>query len=179
MILSAQAIRRLQPIRPILERQQHAESGCSFGLSACGYDVRLDQDIEISPGCFVLASTMEEFQIPHNVVARVCDKSTWARRGIAVQNTVAEPGWRGFLTLEISCNIPHAQQFLDVWQFSEKDRLKTLGMVPKVKLSAGTPIAQILFEFLDGPTEQPYPEDGKYQDQERGIVAARSGVGKG
>jgi dCTP deaminase len=33
------------------------------------------------------------------------------------------------------------------------------------------PIAQIVFELLDHPTEQPY--SGKYQDQERGPQPAR------
>jgi deoxycytidine triphosphate deaminase len=41
-----------------------------------------------------------------------------------------------------------------------------------VHLRAGTPIAQILFECLDEPTEQPYPEDAKYQDQKQGAQAA-------
>jgi dCTP deaminase len=33
------------------------------------------------------------------------------------------------------------------------------------------PIAQIVFELLDHPTEQPY--SGKYQDRERGPQPAR------
>jgi dCTP deaminase len=28
----------------------------------------------------------------------VHDKSTWARRGLVVQNTVIEPGWHGYQT---------------------------------------------------------------------------------
>ena len=31
----------------------------------------------------------------------VHDKSTWARRGLVVQNTVIEPGWHGYLTIEV------------------------------------------------------------------------------
>ena len=173
-ILSAQTIRKLHLVDPLVERQQHVETGCSFGLSACGYDVRLDQDITISPGCFVLASTMEKFHMPRNVVGKVHDKSTWARRGVAVQNTVIEPGWTGYLTLEISCNIMIGNYFTEYWKLPIR-----LGEVPKVVLPKGTPIAQIVFEFLDQPTEQPYPEDGKYQNQERGVVEARSGVGRG
>lgn len=174
-ILSAQTIRKLRLIDPIVERQQH-ESGCSFGLSACGYDVRLDQDITITPGCFVLASTMERFHMPNNVVGKVHDKSTWARRGLAVQNTVIEPGWSGYLTMEISCNIFIGSYFVESWDLP---RLENLGRVPEMILKAGTPIAQILFQFLDEETEQPYPDNGKYQNQERGVVPARSGVGKG
>ena len=174
MILSAQTIRRLRLVSPLVERQQHPDTGCSFGLSACGYDVRLDQDIEISPGCFVLASTLEQFHMPTDVVGKVHDKSTWARRGVAVQNTVIEPGWTGYLTLEISCNIMIGNDFSAIW-----DIPRDLGRVPKVRLPVGTPIAQIVFEFLDEATEQPYPENGKYQNQERGVVKARNGVGRG
>lgn len=175
-ILSAQTIRRLGLIQPTLERNQH-ESGCSYGLSACGYDVRIDQDITITPGCFVLASTMEEFHMRKTVVGKVHDKSTWARRGLAVQNTVIEPGWNGFLTLEISCNIPPAEsgwysQFETLWELPRLSK-------EEIILPAGTPIAQIVFEFLDFETEQPYPADGKYQNQERGVVHAKNGIGHG
>lgn len=173
-VLSAQSIRHRcletpsMLISPFSERTQHEESGCSYGLSACGYDVRLDQDVYLGTDGvwdterkmfgrqFVLASTMEDFNMPEDLVGIVHDKSTWARRGLAVQNTVIEPGWRGFLTLEL-----------------------TLHGTESLHLRAGTPIAQILFHVLDDTTDQPYPETGKYQDQERGPVAARSGVSRG
>jgi dCTP deaminase len=92
---------------------------------------------------FKLASTVEEFNIPDDVMGVVHDKSSWARKGLCVQNTVIEPGWRGFLTLELSY---HGDKFLIV----EK----------------GDPIAQIIFHQLDEPTYEPY--DGKYQDQASG-----------
>lgn len=156
-VLSAQTIQQLQLVHPMVARSQHEETGCSYGLSSCGYDVRLDQEIRwLSPGEFTLASTMEEFRMPNDVVGVVHDKSTWARRGIAVQNTVIEPGWRGFLTLELTNHGRHGFHLLP-----------------------GSPIAQIIFHRLDHPTIQPYPEDGKYQDQERGPVHARSGGGHG
>lgn len=158
MILSAQTIRRLcDPLNvanpmltPFEERQQHERSGCSFGLSSAGYDIRIKQDIRISPGDpVVLASTLEHFHMPSHVLGVVHDKSTWARRGIAVQNTVIEPGWRGFLTLELT---NHGSSI--------------------VSFKAGTPIAQVLFHLLDAATDQPYPEDGKYMDQPDRPVAA-------
>ena len=40
--------------------------------------------------------------MPSDVLGQVCDKSTWARRGVAVQNTIIEPGWRGYLTVELT-----------------------------------------------------------------------------
>ena len=174
-VLSAQSIRRLGLIQPIEKRTQH-ESGASFGLSACGYDIRLDQDIVIRPGCFRLASSIEKFHMPTNVVGKVHDKSTWARRGLAVQNTVIEPGWTGFLTLEISCNLLTQEAFYAIWY----DSGFMVNLVnPYSVLKRGTPIAQVLFEYLDEATDQPYPKTAKYQNQERGPVAAKNGIGRG
>lgn len=147
-VLSAQTLRYIKPVSPFVERTLHEPTGTTFGVSACGYDVRLDQEVVISHGGFVLASTMEYFQMPKDVVAIVHDKSTWARRGLAVQNTVIEPGWCGFLTLELT---NHQRETL--------------------RLPEGTPVAQILFHALDRETDSPYV--GKYQNQERGPQSAR------
>lgn len=152
MILSGQSIRRRWIFTPFFERS--VANGMSFGLSACGYDVRLDLDHvnrepqRICPGQFLLASTIEHMVIPNDLVAMVHDKSTWARRGLAVQNTIAEPGWQGWLTLELT---NHGAEV--------------------ITLRHGDPIAQIVFHLLDEPAEQPYR--GKYQDQQRGPQEAR------
>jgi dCTP deaminase len=138
MIASAQTIRKLQPIRPFSERAR--EAGMSFGLSAAGYDIRIRESVEVPVGGFVLASSLEEFHMPNNWLAIVHDKSTWARMGICVQNTVIEPGWTGYLTLEIS---NHNQA--------------------PIRIIGTSPIAQIIFHILDQATEQPY--NGKYQNQ--------------
>lgn len=166
MILSAQTIRRLAGMgflaQPFNERT--VSNGKTFGLSACGYDVRVEfgagqirkfsaPEWERNPSyghrhsrpgyTFLLASTVEEFNMPPNVMGVVHDKSSWARKGLTVQNTVIEPGWRGFLTLEL---VYHGTGELIV--------------------SAGDPIAQVVFHWLDAITDQPY--EGKYQNQERG-----------
>lgn len=120
----------------------------SFGLSTCGYDVRLAQDMWLWPFWGRLASTIEKFRMPSGVMAEVKDKSSWARRFVTVQNTVIEPGWRGTLTLELTNH--------RLWP---------------VRLRKGSPIAQIVFYQLDEPSEQPYA--GKYQDQEPGPQPAR------
>lgn len=146
MILSAQTIRKRGIIRPFSERT--IVNGMSYGLSSCGYDVRIKQHLIVPPGRFKLASTVEHFWMPNDVVGRVHDKSTLARLGLAVQNTIIEPGWRGYLTLEISNN-------------GYRDH----------ELEAGQPIAQIIFELLDEPTEQVY--SGKYQDQADEPVEAK------
>ena len=120
----------------------------SYGLSSAGYDVRLKRGVYLKPGQFRLGSTLERFSMPNDVLAIVHDKSTWARRGIALQNTVIEPGWRGWLTVEIT---NHGEE--------------------EVRIPAGAPIAQIVFHKLLEATQQPYA--GKYQDQEDMPVEAR------
>lgn len=147
-VLSAQTIRRLALVDPCLPAHRHDETGATGGLSCCGYDVHLAQDIVLWGGRFLLASVSERFTIPNDIVGIVHDKSSWARRGLAVQNTVIEPGWRGYLTLELT---HHGNN--------------------KLVMPAGTPIAQVVFHYLDEPTEQPYR--GKYQDQESGPQGAR------
>jgi dCTP deaminase len=137
-ILPAQTIRALRPIYPFHERS--VANGRSFGLSSAGYDVRIKQTIWLWPFWGRLASTIEHFDLPNDVLARVCDKSSNARKFVTVQNTVCEPGWRGHLTLELTRRLP--------WP---------------IRIKAGTPIAQIIFERLEEPTEQPY--SGRYQNQ--------------
>ena len=144
-ILSAQSIRERGIFTPFCERTK--EFGMSYGLSSAGYDVRIAETMNIPPGGAALASTLEHFNMPNDVLGKVADKSTWARRFLAVQNTIIEPGWRGFLTLELS---NHSEDW--------------------IVLQAGMPIAQIILHLLDKPTEQPY--EGKYQDQKQGAVEA-------
>lgn len=141
MILSGETLRTVRPVDPFCEPGR--AFGRSFGVSHAGYDVRLDQDIWLWPKGFVLASTMEKFDMPRNVLGVVHDKSTNIRLGIAVHNTVVEPAWCGWLTLEISNQ-------------SWRPRL----------LRRGTPIAQIIFHTVDVDVEG--YADGKYQHQKRG-----------
>lgn len=147
MILAAQDIRVRQPLMPMFERTR--THGMTFGLGPAGYDIRIAQDRILLPFFgFRLASAIERFDMPDDVLGVVHDKSTWARRGITVQNTVIEPGWRGYLTLEIT---NHS------WRL--------------VRLRAGMPIAQVIFHRLSSPTVIPYA--GKYQDQAAGPQPAR------
>lgn len=152
-VLSGQSIRRRGIFTPFSERTSH--HGLTYGLGPSGYDVRIAEDIVLPPGGFTLASTMEHFDIPADLVGIVHDKSTWARRGITLQNTVAEPGWRGYLTLEITNHNPPRRW----WQFWRRG-------AGTVVLRRGMPIAQIIFHALDEPAEKAY--DGKYQDQKSG-----------
>lgn len=160
MILAAQHIRykcspehrayyakRAPLITPFYERT--VAYGMTFGLSAAGYDVRIAETLYLAPGEFKRASTVERFNMPDDLLARVHDKSTWARCGLSVFNTVIEPGWRGYLTVELhNCQT---------------------DMHDGIYIAAGAPIAQIVFEQLLAPTQQPYK--GKYQDQPAGPQA--------
>ena len=145
MILSGQSIRKRGIFTPFHERT--AAHGMTFGLGPAGYDVRIAEGMTLKPGASALASTIEHFNMPDDLLGRVADKSTWARRFLAVQNTIIEPGWRGYLTLELS---NHGTEAL--------------------RIERGMPIAQIILEVLDEPAERPY--EGKYQDQPARPVAA-------
>lgn len=163
-LLEASPIKDMSPIKNRFE-------GTSYGLSEAGYDIRIKQDIvfdtvyeEINgiripvstvsignkyhEGNFILASAIEEFHMPLNLVGTVTDKSTWARMGLSVFNTVIEPGWNGFLTLEL---VYHGRDTLYI--------------------KAGQGIAQVLFGELK--EERDYGEHGKYQNQLNKPVEAR------
>jgi len=150
MIASGETIRKLGIFEPFSERTKH--NGLTYGVGPAGYDVRAEfdehgiiEDMTIMPGGFVLISTIERFIMPKFLLGIVHDKSTWARMGLAVQNTVIEPGWCGWLTLEVT---NHSQE--------------------EVTIVRGDPIAQIVFHFMDEPASVSY--DGKYQNQKRGPV---------
>lgn len=146
MIASSQTLRQIQPIQPFNERAK--SHGMTYGLGPAGYDVRIAETFWLWPKQFKLASTIEHFDTPNDMTFKVEDKSTWARRGLSLFNTTGEPGWRGFLTLEL---VNHSW-----WP---------------IRFKRGMPIAQIVFHYLDQATDQPY--SGKYSDQPAGPQRAR------
>jgi dCTP deaminase len=153
MILSAQSIRRrcLEHTPPLIEpfvERDVSPGGNSFGLGPASYDVRIDQDVTVPAHGFVRASTVEHFTMPNDLIGTVRDKSSWAREGLSVFNTILDPGWPGYLTLELA-NVSDVE----------------------IRIARNEPIAQIVFELLDEPTQLPYR--GKYFNQERGPQPAR------
>lgn len=99
--------------------------------------------IVIPPNSFALAETVEEFDIPRDVLVVCVGKSTYARCGIIVNVTPLEPEWRGKVTIEISNTTP----------------------LP-AKIYANEGIAQFLFFRADSICEVSYSDkSGKYQDQ--------------
>lgn len=164
MISNQHELLELAPIKNMVGTKQK-EHGVSWGLSEAGYDIRIKQDIHFKPNpffqmqmdCsvngvitrgtkFTLASAIEEFDMPDCLVGIVHDKSTWARKGLSVFNTVIEPGFRGGLTLEL---VYHGNTEL---------------IIP-----AGSGIAQVLFHKITRPARY----EGKYQGQSSDPEPAR------
>lgn len=160
MIINSSALLAACPIKDMLTTKDRS-NGVSHGLSEAGYDIRIKQGIWFSGseyypshseplrpegqidgkpflGSFIIASAIEEFDMPANLVGIVHDKSTWARRGLSVFNTVIEPGWKGFLTLEL---VYHGTEPLHI--------------------PAGSGIAQVVFH--ETAVQSRY--NGKYQNQ--------------
>ena len=150
MILNGQSLLYAAPLAPMERDKIRCEaSGTSYGLSQAGYDVRLDQDVTLSAAKrFTLASTQERFAMPLDLIGIVHDKSTHARRGLSVFNTVIESGWIGWLTLEL---VYHGDG--------------------EIHIPRGAGIAQVIFHQTSDRAD--YGE-GKYQGQERGPQEART-----
>ncbi len=171
MVINGRDLFHAAPIKD-MQRSKQSLHGVSHGMSEAGYDIRIKQSVEFrlvplsgsneetiwtgvqlpgtepsfDKGRFCIASAIEEFQMPDDLMGIVHDKSTWARKGLSVFNTVIEPGWRGFLTLEL---VYHGNTNL---------------VIP-----AGAGIAQVVFHKLRCKAGY----QGKYQNQENRPVPAR------
>ena len=101
-----------------------------------------DDPYELRPGQFVLAQTVEVFNIPRDIAAEFKMKSSRAREGL--DNALAcwcDPGWHGsVLTLELRNN-------------------RQLWPVP---IWPGMKIGQIIFHRLDALPLRCYGETGRY-----------------
>jgi len=165
-------------IEPFVDDQVRA-GVISYGLSSYGYDVRVGDEFKvfsnvfnaivdpknfdpksfvdikadvciIPPNSFALASTIEYFRIPRDILTICLGKSTYARCGIIVNVTPFEPEWEGHVTIEISNTTP----------------------LP-AKIYANEGIAQVLFFQSDEVCDVSYKDKkGKYQAQ-RGVTLPR------
>lgn len=167
----------ISPFEPKQIRRIEDERIISYGLSSAGYDLRLanhfmmpaqhvglldpknmdetcyenlwSDEIIIAPGMTVLGVSLEELRIPENVHCLVVGKSTYARVGIHVLTTPAEPGWFGKLTIEIS----------------------NLNRIP-AKIYANEGICQMTFFELDSKPMVTYTDrQGKYNGQTTTTIA--------
>jgi len=151
----------------------------SYGVSSYGYDVRVGDEFKvftnvfntvvdpknfdprsfvdikadvciIPPNSFALASTVEYFRVPRDILTVCLGKSTYARCGIIVNVTPFEPEWEGHVTIEISNTTP----------------------LP-AKIYANEGIAQVVFFQSDEVCAVSYKDKkGKYQAQ-RGVTLPR------
>jgi dCTP deaminase len=162
-------------IMPFAENQVR-EGVISYGISAYGYDMRITDKFKIftnvnstiidpkkfdpnslidfkgnvciiPPNSFVLATSIEYFNIPRDVIVICLGKSTYARCGIVVNVTPLEPEWEGHVTIEISNTTP----------------------LP-AKIYANEGIAQVIFLGAEEICRVSYKDKaGKYQAQ-KGIT---------
>ena len=170
----------IKPFQPNQVKQNESEKLISYGLSSYGYDVRCSEDFKIftniksatvdpksfdpdsfvdykgaeciiPPNSFALASTIEYFKIPRNVLTICLGKSTYARCGIIVNVTPLEPEWEGHVTLEFS---------------------NTTSLPAKIYANEG--VAQMLFFESDEDCEISYKDrGGKYQGQ-KGVTLPKA-----
>lgn len=102
----------------------------------------------ILPGQFVLATTMEYFELPDDLTAFVEGRSSLGRMGLFIQNAGwVDPGFRGEITLELF----------------NANRCA-------IELQSGRRVGQLVFAKMDSPAEKPYR--GKYQGQ-KGATGSR------
>lgn len=100
------------------------------------------------PGQFVLATTMEYFELPDDLTAFVEGRSSLGRLGLFIQNAGwVDPGFKGEITLELF----------------NANRCA-------IELKAGRRVGQLVFARLDGHALRPY--NGKYQGQ-KGATGSR------
>jgi len=170
----------IEPFEPGQVREIEGRGVISYGLSSYGYDIRCSTQFKIftnvhsavvdpkqfdrnsfidvvadecliPPNSFVLATTIEYFRIPRNVLTICLSKSTYARCGIIVNVTPFEPEWEGQATLEFS---------------------NTTTLPAKIYANEG--VAQVLFLESDEACEVSYKDrKGKYQGQ-RGVTLPRA-----
>ncbi len=100
------------------------------------------------PGQFVLATTMEYFELPDDLTAFVEGRSSLGRMGLFIQNAGwVDPGFKGEITLELF----------------NANRCA-------IELRSGRRVGQLVFAKMDRAADRPY--NGKYQGQ-RGATGSR------
>lgn len=163
MILSDRTIKRLLQskklvISPITESQIQPASvdirlGNTFSIvedSPTGiitleheiqYNMIVAESYLLLPGQFILATTMEYFELPDDLTAFVEGRSSLGRMGLFIQNAGwVDPGFRGEITLELF----------------NANRCA-------IELKPGRRVGQLVFAEMDDCAENPY--NGKYQGQ--------------
>ena len=158
-------------ITPFIDHQV-CKQVISYGLSGYGYDVRLGYEFkifsqrvsevidpknfplshlsersgetcELPPYGFMLAASVEYIRVPQDTLVVCVGKSTYARCGLIIGVTPLEPGWQGYITLELFNSSP----------------------LP-IRLYGGEGICQCLFFKGNEPCQTSYSDrNGKYMHQ--------------
>lgn len=101
------------------------------------------EDFSLKPGEFALASTVEYFKLPQDIVGFVQGKSSVGRNGLQIENAgLIDAGFEGTITLELYNMAP--------WP---------------IKLKAGMPICQMHFTTVESPVYKDYSRIGHYNGQ--------------
>lgn len=97
--------------------------------------VKVGDPFIMQPGDFILGTTVEDVEIPDDLVGSLEGRSSIGRLGIIVHSTAAtiDAGWKGHITLELA----------------------NMGKLP-VALYPDMRICSISFEQLSSPAETPY-----------------------
>lgn len=165
---------------PDIDGDTVVEKIVSYGTSSYGYDLRCSNKFKIftninstvidpknfdpksfvdfegdvciiPPNSFALASSVEYFRIPRNIMTVCLGKSTYARCGIVVNVTPFEPEWEGHVTLEFSNTTP----------------------LPAM-VYANEGVAQVLFFRGDEECDVSYRDrNGKYMNQSNEPIAPK------
>lgn len=107
--------------------------------------------VDLPAYSFALTHSVERFKMPKDVIGIAMGKSTYARVGLIVNITPLEPGWEGWLTIEVINPTPYP-----------------------IRVYPLEGIAQIVF-FRSAKKPMTNYEDrkGKYQGQEKRVVFAK------
>ena len=112
------------------------------------YKTIISDSYILLPNQFVLATTMEYFELPDDLTAFVEGRSSLGRMGLFIQNAGwVDPGFKGEITLELY----------------NANRCA-------IELKAGRRVGQLVFAKMDNTAMNPYK--GKYQGQ-RGATGSR------
>lgn len=128
MVITGSEILARNIFTPAAPRTYHPETGMTFGAGPAGYDVRLKQALDLYPGQFALASSLEHFNVPTDLVGSTYNVFHSARLGLSIENETLEPGLKGCVPL----------------------RITNRGYRP-IHLREGQPICRVVFHIIRNP----------------------------
>ncbi|MEM3671333.1 MAG: dCTP deaminase, partial [Thermoprotei archaeon] len=127
---------RLKPMKRVFDTTGNPDNSYFF-------KVETTDEFVLGADEKVLVTTMEEVSLPHDLMAFVQLRSSFARTGMLIPPTIIDAGFQGNITLEVR------------------------GTSFPVRLRSGQRFAHIVFAKLTTPLQKAY--SGKYQGQ-RGVT---------